>query len=132
MVVGGLIKQLLGIVVCILMCALRCKMGNFQSKSNEDYTDSTSGLSKTIKYPHRYGGAVSVMFNDGRFNLGKVEALYIMSCAVRYYLLVQKHPLRYHYFLKVDVSIHTTHPSCEKTTSNDERHLVDNRAERKS
>ena len=83
-------------------------MGNFLRKSNDEYKDRISELSKTITSPHSYDSAVSVMFDDGKFNLRRVEAWYIMSCTVRHHLPVHQHPLLYHYFWKW-MSIFTRH-----------------------
>ena len=47
-------------------------MGNFLSKSNDHYKDRISELSKTITSPHSYDSVVSVMFDDGKFNLGRL------------------------------------------------------------
>ena len=75
-------------------------MGNFLYKTIDNYEERICDLSKTITTAHSYDRIISEMFDDGKFNIGRVEVWYIMSCVVRDHMSVEQHPLLDHYFWK--------------------------------
>ena len=49
------------------------EMGNFLGKSNDDYKERISELSKTITTPKSYDSVVNVMFGDGNLMVGNIS-----------------------------------------------------------
>ena len=75
-------------------------MGNILSTSNDNYEKRISELSKNITTAHSYDNVVTIMFNDGKFNMARVQAWYHMSCDVHHHLPVDQHLMLNHYFFK--------------------------------
>ena len=73
-------------------------MGNILNNQNDE--KRIGDLSKQTTTAHSYDNVVTIMFDDGKFNMGRVQAWYNMSCDVRHNLPVDQHLMFNLYFLK--------------------------------
>ena len=61
----------------------RYKMGSFLSKPTDMYAGILCGLWRSITTARKYDRILSLMFDDGILNRGRVETWYIINRAVR-------------------------------------------------
>ena len=68
-----------------------------------------SEISKNIATADSYDNVVTIMFNDGKFNMARVHTLYRMSYEVRRHLPVEQHLMLNHYFFFKWMAIYVEH-----------------------